>query len=176
MKTTSPVFLTKSIESACAAGGAETDACIEIYNQAMSAELGVGHWELTQEAWRDTFDGALWTRLLVGEQDGCIVGFVLSAGYAGISGGLIQMMAVDPKVQGHGVGGALLGAALEHMAQSGCARARAYVRVDSPRTQGFYRRCKGRVDISEPDLDYYGQAVYRVDFPLGAKPYPKRRM
>ena len=74
--------------------------------------------------------------LLVGEQDGLVVGSVM-AGYDGHRG-WINYLAVHPSRQGQGLGRELMDAAEERLAALGCAKINLQVREGNEAARDFY--------------------------------------
>ncbi len=95
---------------------------------------------------------AMWTRrlaagqmTLLAEMDGRTVGFVLlgptpDPDHDPATTGHVLAIHVDPDVTGHGVGGALLGRAVDTLASAGYAVATLWVVVDNHRARRFYER------------------------------------
>lgn len=50
------------------------------------------------------------------------------------------------------------------MGSWGASSPKAYVRDVAKGTQAFYRKNGGWIDYAKPDIDYYGQKVYPVEF------------
>ena len=82
--------------------------------------------------------------LLVGEQDGRVVGTVM-AGYDGHRG-WINYLAVGPAWQRRGLGRALMDAADERLAALGCAKINLQVRDENEAARGFYEAIGYRLE------------------------------
>lgn len=82
--------------------------------------------------------------LLVGEQDGQVVGTVM-AGYDGHRG-WINYLAVGPAWQRRGLGRALVDAAEERLAALGCAKINLQVRDENEAARGFYEAIGYRLE------------------------------
>jgi ribosomal protein S18 acetylase RimI-like enzyme len=76
--------------------------------------------------------------LLVGELDGRLVGGVM-AGYEGHRGWL-NYLAVDPEVQGRGLGRALVAEAERRLRALGCPKVNLQIRTSNAGVIAFYRR------------------------------------
>ena len=149
-----------------ASEGTDVMRCVDLYNEAMSRALGSAHWDLNDEQWQETLDGASASALWVCRSElGQVEGFALSCMYAkGPKNPLLQMLSVSDAFEGRGLGKTLLKASLESMSNWAEAPPKAYVRDVAKGTQAFYRKNGGWIDYSRPDLDYYGQKVYPVEF------------
>jgi ribosomal protein S18 acetylase RimI-like enzyme len=82
--------------------------------------------------------------LLVGEEDGAIVGSVM-AGYDGHRG-WINYLAVHPARQGSGLGRALMDAAEERLRALGCAKINLQVRDGNEDARAFYEAIGYRLE------------------------------
>lgn len=145
--------------------GRESDisCCIVAYNLAMSAELGVGHVDLSRDAWDLAVSSVLWQEFLVAKVDGKIAGFVLTCAYQE-GPPIIQMLAVLPNQQRLGAGAHLLRAALAVCRRRGSPMALAFVRSESARSQRFYASHSGVILLKSPTVDFYGSPVFPVVF------------
>jgi mycothiol synthase len=77
---------------------------------------------------------------LVAERDGQIVGFLLARRREPEQFGHIDLLAVAPGVQGHGIGSALLAAAFTGFAEAGLTTAELMVSSENPRALRLYAR------------------------------------
>jgi ribosomal protein S18 acetylase RimI-like enzyme len=155
------------LEAVSAPAPALADACVAVYNRAMSTELGAQHSPLDAQTWSGTFDGASWSSWLVARDErGDVAGFCLACGYDG-GPAVLQMLAVEPSRQGQGLGRALLAATLEAFDALGQSLAVAFVREGSTRSQAFYASHGGVVGYGVQDRDYYGKPVHPVLFGVG---------
>lgn len=145
------------------AGACDIPRCIDAYNEAMGRELGDGHVELCRQAWDSSLESSLWSHFLMAFANGEFAGFILACAYAD-SPPIVQMLAVRPSCQKIGAGVALLGAGLNACKAQGGPMALAFVRTESPRSQGFYASQGGVVLFKSPSVDFYGNAVFPVVF------------
>ena len=145
------------------AASSDIPRCIDAYNEAMGTELGDGHVELCRQAWESSLESSLWSHFLMASIEGEFAGFILACAYAD-SPPIVQMLAVRPSFQRIGAGVALLGAGIQACQMSGGPMALAFVRTESPRSQGFYSSQGGVVLFKSPSVDFYGNAVFPVVF------------
>lgn len=86
------------------------------------------------EPWFDPED------MLLGRRDGELVGFVWIKRESAQADAEIYVVATSPSVQGHGVGGHLLGAALERLQETGAPGVELYVEADNTAALALYER------------------------------------
>ena len=86
------------------------------------------------EPWFDPED------MVLGRRDGELVGFVWIKRESAQADAEIYVVATSPSVQGHGVGGHLLGAALARLQQTGAPGVELYVEADNTAALALYDR------------------------------------
>jgi ribosomal protein S18 acetylase RimI-like enzyme len=97
------------------------------------------------DQWHGALSSSPWPVVLVGHEEGRIVGFVSVAPSADTDAdpgavGEVQMLYVDPAAQGCGNGALLLEAGVTRLAEAGFARAGLWVLHSNTRARRFYER------------------------------------
>ena len=85
-------------------------------------------------------------RTLVWEEDGTVLGFVSAGPTEPVDEepdgtGIVLALYIDTPAQGRGIGGTLLGAALDGLRADGMHQAILWTFVDNARARGFYEHC-----------------------------------
>jgi mycothiol synthase len=133
-------------------GPDEDAALIAVHNRAFA-----GHPEASGLTRRrlEELRGATWfdpSGVVVARRDGVVVGYCLAKLHEN-GDGEIYFLAVDPAVQGHGVGRALAAAACHHLRDRGARRAMLWVDGDNEAAIALYRNLGFRAIASNVELE-----------------------
>jgi GNAT superfamily N-acetyltransferase len=114
-------------------GRGERTEILEVDGQAFDDE-----WKFDELALREAIRATPATQLRVARLDGAITGYALFGRAEGP--GYVQRLAVAPRVQGHGIGRALLDDGLRWLHRRGSQRAFVNTQTDNERALRFYER------------------------------------